>query len=299
MAKDKKHELGLNPNHYEPVSCDKEKIVLKHKKGGHEVHIAIKALSPQFRQKIHQFAKGGKVSVRDSIFGKTIIKEDEEKPKDKEHPYGKTIMKDDNSKDGRAKASLMKVANEYVDDREKKMAEGGEVPPEDPGAPSKKEDDSFKWEAYKGTDSGGLAGYGAIRADYAPNRAMAEGGQVERVDKKKAQDMSKGAMSGGPTITEGFDNIKKGLGFAEGGDVPELLRAPEDSNFEKVQIDRPYDPMQAQAYATEREAEHLRASNPAKYSGPDDEALKAEALHKVVDAERGSKMSMPSYLKIA
>lgn len=120
----KKESLGLDPKHYEPVSCDKEKIVLKHKKGGHEVHVALNALSPKFRQRLHQYAKGGRVSLKDSVFGKD------------------------------------------------KMAEGGDVKPPQP--------------------------------------------PIERVDKQKAADMSKGAMSGGPTIAEGFQNIKKGLGFAEG-----------------------------------------------------------------------------------
>lgn len=51
----------------------------------------------------------------------------------------------------------------------------------------------------------------------AKSKKMAEGGKVERIDKEKAKGMVKGAMSGGPTVMEGLKNIKKGLGFAEGG----------------------------------------------------------------------------------
>lgn len=186
-----KKDLGLNPNHYEPVSCDNKKIVLKHKKGGHEVHISVDALSPQFRQKLHQFAKGGKVSIRESIFGKTIIKEDKE-PKDKKHPFGKTIMKDDNSKDGRSKARLIDELPDISDDDDKKKYNSG--------------------------------------------------GSVERVDKKKAADMSKGAMSGGPSISQGIQNIKTGLGFAEGGDVEEevIRRLKPDLTGEDTPIENPY-----------------------------------------------------------
>lgn len=58
--------------------------------------------------------------------------------------------------------------------------------------------------------------------DQDDSEQYAEGGKVEkieRVDKEKAKGMVKGALSGGPTIAEGLQNIKKGLGFAEGGRV--------------------------------------------------------------------------------
>lgn len=126
-------------------------------------------------------------------------------------------------------------------------------------------------------------------------KPMAEGGKVPEVDKKKAQDMSKGAMSGGPTLAEGFENIKKGLGFDEGGEVPPMLKKPEETDFEQVNTEKPYDPEAEKQYAVEREYEHLRAANPTKK--PEEQRAQAEA--NVASEEQSAKMNIESADKLA
>lgn len=59
----------------------------------------------------------------------------------------------------------------------------------------------------------------AVASSVQRRSKKAEGGKIERVDKQKAKDMSKGALSGGPTMAQGIQNVKKALGFAEGGPV--------------------------------------------------------------------------------
>lgn len=60
---------------------------------------------------------------------------------------------------------------------------------------------------------------------FAGAEKLADGGAVKPKDdvpepnKKAAADMQKGAMSGGPSASQAFSNLKSGLGFAEGGPI--------------------------------------------------------------------------------
>lgn len=82
---------------------------------------------------------------------------------------------------------------------------------------------------------------------------LAEGGEVKQDDvpepnKANAAAMQRGATAPGTSISQGFDNIKKGLGFANGGRVPmalggdaqseALLAAPVDNPFEKKEEEK-------------------------------------------------------------
>lgn len=95
----------------------------------------------------------------------------------------------------------------------------------------------------------------------------AEGGKVERierVDKQKAKDMVKGAMSGGPTIAEGLSNIKKELGFAKGGNVQQYAEGylVEKNPFEIAleESRQPEQPIESKPYDFSNLGQNLSSS---------------------------------------
>lgn len=120
---------GLNLSGFEKVSADKDKVKLRHK-DGHEIHIALKALSPKMRTDIHAlpFADGGEVA--DDSSEASVKRGMEQSAKGEVKSRGSFAKHVDDKAPANKDLKVEKftpVEAEQVDDKVR-LAEGGETP---------------------------------------------------------------------------------------------------------------------------------------------------------------------------